>query len=218
MRPTIDTYKHKGQRQRLIESLLAKGITNTTVLEALSNTPRHFFLDSAFEQFAYEERAFTIVANQTISHPYTVAYQTQLLQLSPYQKVLEIGTGSGYQACVLAQLKVNLYTIERQRDLYDINKKFEYLLSFKNITQFYRDGFEGLPTFAPFDRILITAAAPIVPPKLLEQLKPQGCMVIPLGEGTTQCMQRITKQTDGTFVTELFDNFSFVPMLSGKNG
>jgi protein-L-isoaspartate(D-aspartate) O-methyltransferase len=216
MRPTDDTYKHKGLRQKLIDLIKTKGITDEKVLQSIGNLPRHFFLDSAFQELAYEDRAFPIGEGQTISQPYTVAYQTQLLQLAPNQKVLEIGTGSAYQACILASMKVQVFSIERQKKLFDANKEFALLKKYTNLKLFYGDGFEGLPTFGPFDRIIITAAAPVVPPKLIAQLKPNGKLIIPYGEGDTQLMQRITKTITGELLTESFENFSFVPMLTGK--
>lgn len=218
MRATDDSYLHKGLRKKLVEQIKEKGITDEAVLEAIMNVPRHFFLDSAFEKQAYEDRAFPIGEDQTISQPYTVAYQTQLLQLKPFEKVLEVGTGSAYQASVLAELKVKVYSIERQKKLFDANKNFQYLKKYPSLRLFYGDGFEGLPTYAPFDKILITAAAPYVPEKLLEQLKPGGWMVLPLDEGENQRMHRITKQADGSLLEEKFDEFSFVPMLVGKRG
>jgi protein-L-isoaspartate(D-aspartate) O-methyltransferase len=218
MRATEDSYLHKGLRKKLVEQIKEKGITDEAVLAAILNVPRHFFLDSAFEKQAYEDRAFPIGENQTISQPYTVAYQTQLLQLKPFEKVLEVGTGSAYQASVLAELKVKVYSIERQKKLFDANKNFQYLKKYPSLRLFYGDGFEGLPTYAPFDKILITAAAPYVPEKLLEQLKPGGWMVLPLDEGENQRMHRITKQADGSLLEEKFDEFSFVPMLVGKRG
>lgn len=218
MRATEDSYLHKGLRKKLVEQIKEKGITDEAVLEAIMNVPRHFFLDSAFEKQAYEDRAFPIGEDQTISQPYTVAYQTQLLQLKPFEKVLEVGTGSAYQASVLAELKVKVYSIERQKKLFDANKNFQYLKKYPSLRLFYGDGFEGLPTYAPFDKILITAAAPYVPEKLLEQLKPGGWMVLPLDEGENQRMHRITKQADGSLLEEKFDEFSFVPMLVGKRG
>jgi protein-L-isoaspartate(D-aspartate) O-methyltransferase len=166
---------------------------------------------------AYEDRAFPILEKQTISQPYTVAYQSQLLDVKPFMKVLEIGTGSAYQASVLAELGVQVYTIERQKKLFEFNKKFEYLRRYPNIKFFYGDGYEGLPTFAPFDRVLITAAAPDVPMKLIQQMKTGGKMVIPMGSGDIQVMKRITKLESGELQTEVFDQFSFVPMLVGKN-
>lgn len=217
MRRFEDTYRHKGLRKKLIDIIKGKGITDEKVLSSIDNIPRHFFLDSAFDEVAYEDKAFPIAEKQTISQPYTVAYQTQLLQVKPFDKVLEIGTGSAYQACVLAELGAQVYTIERQKKLFEGNKKFEFLKKYPNIKFFYGDGYEGLPTFAPFDRVLITAAAPIIPPKLVEQLKPGGMMVIPVGSGEVQTMKRIIKQEDGSTVEEVYDRFSFVPMLGGKN-
>lgn len=217
MRRFEDTYRHKGLRKKLVDLLRTKGITDENVLRAVNQVPRHFFLDTAFDEIAYEDRAFPIGEGQTISQPYTVAYQTQLLELKPYEKVLEIGTGSAYQACVLAEMQVQVFTIERQKKLFDSNKtQFPFLKSYPNIKFFYGDGFEGLPTFAPFDKIIITAAAPFIPPKLIAQLKTGGKMVIPVDEGALQRMKRLTKQEDGSYTEELYDQFSFVPMLLGK--
>lgn len=218
MRTTEDSYLHKGLRKKLVDQIREKGITDESVLAAIMNVPRHFFLDSAFEKQAYEDRAFPIGEDQTISQPYTVAYQTQLLQVKPFEKILEVGTGSAYQASVLAELKAKVYSIERQKKLFDSNKNFQFLKQYPTLRMFYGDGFEGLPTYAPFDKILITAAAPYVPEKLLEQLKPGGWMVLPLDEGENQRMHRITKQADGSLLEEKFDEFSFVPMLVGKRG
>ena len=218
MRILEDTYQHKGLRKKLIDQLRAKGITSALVLEAMYNVPRHFFLDSAFDKIAYEDRAFPIGQDQTISQPYTVAYQTQLLNVHRSEKILEIGTGSAYQACILAEMGAWVFTIERQRKLYDNNKNFSYKAKYPNIKFFYGDGFEGLPTFAPFNKILITAAAPFVPPKLVEQLKIGGLMVLPVDEDGKQRMLRITKKAGGDYDEEWFDYFSFVPMLKGKNG
>ena len=216
-RPTEDTYRHKGLRKKLVDTVRNKGITDEKVLNAINNIPRHFFLDSAFDELAYEDRAFPIGEGQTISQPYTVAYQTQLLELKPFLKVLEIGTGSAYQATVLAEMGVQVYTIERQKKLFDENKKFDFLKKYHSIKFFYGDGYEGLPTYGPFDRVLITAAAPEIPQKLINQLKPGGMMVIPVGMGEVQRMMRITKLDSGALKEEVFDNFSFVPMLGGKN-
>jgi len=199
-----------------VDTVRRKGITDERVLNALDKVPRHFFLDSAFDELSYEDRAFPIGEGQTISQPYTVAYQTQLLEIKPFLKVLEIGTGSGYQAVVLAEMGAQVYTVERQKKLFDENKTFDYLKKYLSIKCFYGDGYEGLPTFAPFDRVLITAAAPDFPPKLIEQLKPGGMMVLPLGMGEVQRMMRITKLDKGALREEVFDNFSFVPMLGGK--
>ena len=216
MRPTEDTYRHKGLRKKLTEGIRKKGITDERILDAINKIPRHFFLDSAFDDVAYEDRAFPIGEGQTISQPYTVAYQTLLLQVKAFEKILEIGTGSVYQACVLAELGAQVYTIERQKKLFDTNKEFPFLKKYPNIKFFYGDGYDGLPTYAPFDKILITAAAPEIPPKLLEQLKVGGQMVLPLGSGEVQQMKRVTKLERGAIKEEVFDNFSFVPMIEGK--
>lgn len=216
-RPLEDTYRHKGLRKKLVEIVRGKGITDERVLAAIDKIPRHFFLDSAFDEVAYEDRAFPIAEGQTISQPYTVAYQSQLLEVKPFDKVLEIGTGSAYQAVVLAELQAQVYTIERQKKLFDSNKEFAFIRKYPNIKYFYGDGYEGLPTFAPFDKVIITAAAPFIPPKLVEQMKPGGMMVIPEGSGDLQIMKRIIKQPDGSIKEEVYDKFSFVPMLGGKN-
>ena len=217
MRPTEDTYRHKGLRKKLVQGIQAKGISDERVLAAILEIPRHFFLDSAFDEKAYEDIAFPIGEGQTISQPYTVAYQSQLLEIKPFQKVLEIGTGSAYQAVVLAELGAQVYTIERQKKLFEANKSFPWLKKYSSIKFFYGDGYQGLPTYAPFDRVIITAAAPEVPAKLIEQLKPGGIMVIPVGAGDVQLMKRITKLENGTLKEEVFDRFSFVPMLGGRN-
>jgi protein-L-isoaspartate(D-aspartate) O-methyltransferase len=216
MRKFEDTYRHKGLRKKLIDSIKEKGITDDTVLDAMMRIPRHYFLDTALEHIAYQDRAFPIGEGQTISQPYTVAFQTQLLEVRPYDKILEIGTGSAYQAIVLAEMGANVFTIERQRKLFDLNKNFILKSKYPNIKFFYGDGFEGLPTYAPFDKILITAAAPFIPPKLVEQLKTGGKMVIPVDEDGLQKMMRLTKNEDGSLAEETFSNFSFVPMLKGK--
>ena len=217
MRNFEDTYQHKGLRKRLIDLLRTKGITSERTLEAIYNVPRHFFLDSAFDKIAYEDRAFPIAQDQTISQPYTVAYQTQLLDVHNNERVLEIGTGSAYQSCVLAEMGAWVFTIERQRKLFDNNKDFSFKSRYPKIKFFYGDGFEGLPTYAPFNKIIITAAAPYIPQKLIEQLKTGGCMVLPVDEGKNQRMLRLTKKENGDFDKEIFDSFSFVPMLEGKN-
>lgn len=212
-----DTYRHKGLRKKLIDSLRDKGINDERVLAAMNNIPRHFFLDTALDNIAYEDRAFPIAEGQTISQPYTVAYQTQLLQVKPQEKILEIGTGSVYQATVLAEMGAKVFTIERQKALFDKTKQFVLKSKYPGIKFFYGDGFEGLPTFAPFDKVIITAAAPFVPPKLVSQLKPGGIMVVPVDAGEHQQMLRITRKEDGSTSEETFENFSFVPMLVGKN-
>lgn len=216
MRSVEDSYRHKGLRKKLVDIVAGKGIKDEKILAALQKIPRHFFLDSAFDEVAYEDRAFPIAENQTISQPYTVAYQTELLGIKPFDKVLEIGTGSAYQACVLAELGAQVYTIERQKKIFEANKKFDYLKKYPAIKFFYGDGYEGLPTYAPFDKVLITAAAPNVPVKLITQMKVGGVMVLPFGSGDVQVMKRLTKQNDGSVKEEVFDRFSFVPMLGGK--
>ncbi|HVT86210.1 MAG TPA: protein-L-isoaspartate(D-aspartate) O-methyltransferase [Chitinophagaceae bacterium] len=218
MRPTEDTYRHQALRKELIQGIQAKGITNEKILAVMLDVPRHFFMDSAFDKIAYEDKAFPIGEGQTISQPYTVAYQTQLLDVKNFDKVLEIGTGSAYQACVLAEMGAQVFTIERQKKLFDANKTFQFLKKYPSIKFFYGDGYKGLPTFAPFDKIIITAAAPEVPQKLIDQLKPGGMMVLPLGSGEVQRMMRITKLENGALKEEVFDHFSFVPMVEGKKG
>lgn len=217
MRKLEDAYLHKGLRKQLVAQLREKGITDEKVLNAILSIPRHFFLDSAFDKIAYEDRAFPIAANQTISQPYTVAYQTQLLQIKPAEKVLEIGTGSMYQTAVLAAMGAQVFTIERQKQLFDQTKNYLFHDLYGSINFFFGDGFEGQPDFAPFDKILITAAAPKIPEKLWDQLKVNGMMVIPLAESeAVQRMLRLTKKKDGKMKEERFDAFSFVPMLQGK--
>lgn len=217
MGENADTYRHKGLRKKLMEIIREKGITDEGVLAAMMNIPRHFFLDTALDHIAYEDKAFPIAEGQTISQPYTVAFQTQLLEVKPYDKILEIGTGSAYQAAVLAEMGAIVFTIERQKKLFELNKNFTFINKRPNIKIFYGDGFEGLPTYGPFDKIIITAAAPVIPPKLLDQLKPGGKMVLPLDDDGVQKMMRITKKADGSFIEESFSNFSFVPMLKGRN-
>ena len=210
-----DNYRHKGMRQNLVQVLKDKGITDTAVLDAIGSVPRHVFLESMFVEFAYQDKAFPIGSSQTISQPFTVAMQSQLLNVSKGMKVLEIGTGSGYQSCILAHMGAKVFTIERQRNLYMKTKPF--LAEFPyNIKTFLGDGNKGLPTFAPFDRILITAAAPEIPENLVNQLKTGGIMVIPLNDeadASKQIMLRLTKQADGTMLREEFGDCRFVPML-----
>lgn len=212
-----DNFKHKGLRKKLVALLQEKGITDVAVLQAIEKIPRHFFLDTAFESFAYEDRAFPIAAEQTISQPYTVAYQTQLLEIKKFDKVLEIGTGSTYQSCVLAEMGASVHTIERQRSLYEFVEKFFFLKKYPSIKRHFGDGYEGLPTYAPFDKVLVTAAAPFIPPKLIAQLKPNGIAVIPVGDDSGQKMYKIRKDRLGNVQEEVLGDFIFVPMLSGKN-
>ena len=216
-KPKEDTYLHKGLRKQLIETLRSKGIKDERVLDAINAIPRHFFLDLAFERIAYEDRAFPINAGQTISQPYTVAFQTELLEIKKFDKVLEVGTGSSYQSCVLAELGATVFTIERQKELYNETGKFFLLKKYPNIKRFYGDGYEGLPGYAPFDKIIITAGAPYIPEKLVEQLKQGGIMVAPIGKGSGQKMTKITKDASGNIHKEELGDFSFVPMLQGKN-
>jgi protein-L-isoaspartate(D-aspartate) O-methyltransferase len=210
-----DNYKQKGLRAKLIEELRTKGIKDENVLAAMLRVPRHLFLDNAFEEWAYQDNAFPIDCEQTISQPYTVAMQTSLLTVQPKDKILEIGLGSGYQACVLFQMGAKVYSIERHKRLH--NKTAERLrkMGYGAIRTFYGDGFEGLPLLAPFDKILITAAAPEIPMKLWDQLKTGGIMVLPLGEGEHQWMLRLTKNEDGSMRKENFGEYRFVPMLKG---
>ena len=210
-----DNYRHKGMRQNLVQVLKDKGITDSNVLDAIGTVPRHVFLDSMFVEFAYQDKPFPIGSGQTISQPFTVAMQSQLLGVAKGMKVLEIGTGSGYQACILAQIGAKVFTIERQRNLFMKTKQF--LAEFPyNIKTFLGDGYKGLPTYGLFDRILITAAAPEIPQDLVNQLKTNGIMVIPLNNDADtgkQRMLRLTKRTDGTLLREEFGDFRFVPML-----
>lgn len=210
-----DTYRHKGLRRKLVEELRELGIKDEQVLTVIGKIPRHWFIEFSFEDRAYENTPFPIGSGQTISNPYTVAYQTELLQIKPTDKILEIGTGSGYQATVLALMAQNVYSIERHKPLVNTTEKLLQKLNLKNLTCVYGDGFEGLPDKAPFDKIIITAAAPEIPQKLIEQLKVDGLMVIPLGEGDTQQMLRIRKNKDNTIQKEYFEFFTFVPMLKG---
>ncbi len=217
MRTYVDTYRHQGLRKKLVATLREKGISDERVLDAINAIPRHFFLDTAFDDIAYQDRAFPIAQQQTISQPYTVAYQTELLTVRPHEKIMEIGTGSSYQSCVLAEMGARVFTIERQKPLFDYVKTFSFISKYRSIKFFYGDGYEGLPTYAPFDKIIVTAAAPYIPDRLLEQLNIGGKMVIPVGEKGLQRMLRLNKKPDGQIHMEEFDNFSFVPMIGGKN-
>jgi len=207
-----DNHRHKGLRKKLIEELRQKGIADERILEAFYAIPRHFFLDLAFLEKAYTNIAFQIGAGQTISHPYTVAFQTDLLDLQKGEKVLEIGTGSGFQTCILCELGVRVYTIERQKELYLSSKEIINQFGF-HPKQFYGDGYKGLDAYQPFDKILITCGAPEIPAALIQQLKIGGKMVIPVGEGESQLMQRVTKISENEISIEEFGTFRFVPML-----
>ncbi len=210
-----DSFRYKGMRKKLIQELREKGIKDEKILDAFDAVPRHFFLDSAFAEQAYSNMAFQIGSGQTISHPYTVAFQTELLQLKKGEKVMEIGTGSGFQTCILAQLGMKVFSIERHKSLYLKAKSIIQHFKF-NVRLTFGDGFKGLPTFAPFDKIIITCGAPFVPIELVKQLKIGGVMVIPVGEGEKQQMQRITKISETETQVEEFGVFSFVPMLDSK--
>jgi len=203
-------------RRKLVELLAKKGIKDEAVLEAIGMIPRHYFLDGVFEAQAYEDKAFPIGAEQTISQPYTVAYQTVLLEVNRRDTVLEIGTGSGYQACVLAEIGARVFTVERQEKLYHFAKEMFDTLGYPQIRSYLRDGYKGLRELAPFDRILVTAAAPYIPKALLQQLKPGGVLVIPVGD-ESQTMMRIRHVPDKGFVKEELDTFRFVPFLKGIN-
>jgi protein-L-isoaspartate(D-aspartate) O-methyltransferase len=212
----IDNFQHKGLRKRLIESIRSKGIKNEDVLDALGRVPRHLFMDSSFINFSYNDKAFPIAAGQTISQPYTVAFQTELLEVKKHHKVLEVGTGSGYQTAVLLELGARVYTIERQRQLFLDAQKTLGPLNYKPIF-FYGDGYEGLPAFQPYDRILVTAAAPEIPQLLLNQLALGGILVIPEGDRSGQRMVRVVRETEEHFQRSEHGYFSFVPLLRGKN-
>ena len=214
----VDTHRHRGLRQQLVKELKTKGIRDERILDAFMQIPRHFFLEKTFAEWAYKDVAFPIDADQTISQPFTVAMQTSLLNIKKGDKVLEIGTGSGFQASVLYHIGAKVYTIERQKKLFEKTEKFLHDLGFGNVRTLFGDGYEGAPRFAPFDKIIITAGAVEIPKKLIDQLKPNGLMVIPLGdESGVQKMLRITKNEDGSFTRENFGNYRFVPFLKGVN-
>jgi len=212
-----DTYRHQGLRKQLIASIRAKGINDEKVLAAMEKVPRHFFFDSTFLEFAYEDKPFPIGAGQTISQPYTVAFQSELLQVKAGDRILEIGTGSGYQASILAELGARVFTIERQKSLFDKTSRLLRELNYTAIRMFYGDGYKGLPAFAPFDKIIITAAAPEIPQTLLEQLKIPGLMVAPVGAGDSQVMTTIRKKSESEMISREHGLFRFVPMLENKS-
>lgn len=213
---TGDGYVEQGMRRQLVQYLREKGIVDEKVLEAIGKIPRHLFVDSALKELAYKDMALRIAADQTISQPYTVAFQTQMLQIKKGDKVLEIGTGSGYQAAVLQEVGAKVFSIERQKELFDKTKIFLNKLGYTP-KMVYGDGFKGLPGYAPFHKIIITAAAPKVPEDLLNQLAPGGMMSIPYGEGESQKMFLIEKQLDGQLIKTEMGDFKFVPMLQGKS-
>jgi len=210
-----DLPRHRGMRNKLVKLLISKGISDSSVLKAIQKIPRHLFLDSSFEDYAYQDQAFPIAAGQTISQPYTVAYQTELLEVEPGMKVLEIGTGSGYQAAVLHELGTKVYSIERQKKLFDITRQTMLKLGY-HFNMKYGDGFAGMPTYAPFDRIIITCGAPHIPPALVDQLAEGGRMVIPVGQGD-QKMTLVQKLRNGELKISEHGNFRFVPMLGDRN-
>jgi protein-L-isoaspartate(D-aspartate) O-methyltransferase len=212
----VDSYRHQGLRKLLVQNIRQKGIGDQQVLAALEKVPRHFFFDSSFLEYAYEDKPFPIGAGQTISQPFTVAFQSELLQIKKNDKVLEIGTGSGYQACILAEMGAKVFTIERQKTLFDRTSKFLPVVGYPTIKAFFGDGYKGLPAFAPFDKMIVTAAAPYVPDALLEQLKPGGILVIPVGANDVQTMTTYTKNADNTCIKKEFGAFRFVPMLEDK--
>jgi protein-L-isoaspartate(D-aspartate) O-methyltransferase len=211
-----DSFRHQGLRKQLIEHLASKGISNLKVLNAMNKIPRHLFMDNAFVNFSYQDKAFPIGAGQTISQPYTVAFQSQLLEIKPYEKVLEVGTGSGYQAAVLSLLDAEVFTIERQRELFLKTKKFLPTLGY-NCMFVYGDGYKGMPKFAPFDKIIITCGAPFIPEDLVAQLKVGGRMVAPIGDGIIQVMHLIEKISETETRVTTHGEFLFVPMLNDKS-
>ncbi|MCC6459080.1 MAG: protein-L-isoaspartate(D-aspartate) O-methyltransferase [Saprospiraceae bacterium] len=211
-----DTYRHKGLRKRLVDALRHRGIEDEAVLAAINAVPRHFFLDKAFEEHAYEDKPFPIGNEQTISQPYTVAYMTALLKVRRGDRVLEIGTGSGYQAAILAALGARVFTVERQEALYEQARALLSDIGFSSVRCFFRDGTKGLPEYAPYDKIIVTAGAPVVPEDLKNQLAVGGILAIPVGE-EVQYMYRIVRTSAATYQEEMLDAFRFVPFLGGLN-
>ncbi|MCP9199763.1 protein-L-isoaspartate(D-aspartate) O-methyltransferase [Gramella sp. GC03-9] len=211
-----DTYRHQGKRQQLVKTVKKKGITDEKVLAAIGKIPRHLFMDSSFEDHAYQDKAFPIAADQTISQPYTVAFQTELLEVKKGDKVLEIGTGSGYQTAVLCELGAKVYSIERQRELYKKTKLFLSKLGYRPKHLSFGDGYKGLPEYAPFEKIIVTAGAPEVPKDLLGQLKVGGRLVIPVGSNV-QTMTLFIRKSAKEFDKKEFGAFRFVPLLEDKN-
>jgi protein-L-isoaspartate(D-aspartate) O-methyltransferase len=210
-----DSFRHKGLRKKLVEDLLEKGISDSRVLDAINQVPRHFFMESSFIELSYRDKAFPIAAGQTISQPYTVAFQTMLLEVNRHDRILEIGTGSGYQTAILAELGAKVYTIERQRELFLKTQSFLPAMGYK-IHFVYGDGYIGLTAYAPFDKILITAATAEVPEALLAQLKIGGRLVAPVGNDSAQVMTLVIRKTETEYVRSTHGSFIFVPMLHGK--
>ena len=211
-----DTTRHQGKRRQLVNLLKEKGIMNEAVLEAIKKIPRHFFLDSSFEHHAYQDKAFPIGAEQTISQPYTVAFQSELLEIQKGQNVLEIGTGSGYQTAVLCELGAKVYSIERQQELFKRTKLFLAKLGYRPRYLSFGDGYKGLPEYAPFDSIIVTAGAPFVPKPLLAQLKIGGKLIIPVGDDA-QIMTRFIRTSATSFDKKEYGEFRFVPLLENRN-
>ena len=213
-----DTNKHQGLRNLLVKQLTEKGITDKNVLEAIAKIPRHLFIDSSFENFAYQDKAFPIGADQTISQPYTVAFQTELLQVEKEHKILEIGTGSGYQTAVLCLLGAKVYSVERQNELFKKTKNLLSKLTINVIPKLlsFGDGYKGLPDYAPFDSIIVTAGAPLIPQALMSQLKIGGRLVIPVGK-KEQIMTLLVRKNETQFEKTEFGDFKFVPLLENKN-
>jgi protein-L-isoaspartate(D-aspartate) O-methyltransferase len=211
-----DTLRHQGLRKIMVEGIRIKGIKDEKILAAMAKVPRHLFMDSSFIQFAYKDQAFPIGAGQTISQPYTVATQTQLLEVEKYDKILEVGTGSGYQAAILIELGASIYTIERQRELFLKAQSVLPQLGY-NPKFFYGDGYKGLPTYGPFDKIIITAGAPEIPLDLITQLRIGGRMVVPVGPREKQTMYLVVKTSETEYYKESHGTFVFVPMLKGTD-
>lgn len=211
-----DSLKHQGKRNQLVETVASKGVRDKAVLAAIASVPRHLFMDSGFEDHAYQDKAFPIAAGQTISQPYTVAYQTELLQVKPGDKILEIGTGSGYQTAVLLKLRAKVYTVERQLSLYKKTSLFFKKMGYRPKRYIFGDGYKGMPDEAPFDGILVTAGAPRIPKALLSQLKVGGRLVIPVGE-EDQTMMLIIRTSEKEFERRECGTFRFVPLLEDKN-
>ena len=211
-----DLAKHQGLRNQLVSLLEKKGITDRNVLEAIRKIPRHLFLNSSFEDFAYQDKPFPIGAGQTISQPYTVAFQTELLQVKKDDKVLEIGTGSGYQTAVLCTMGAKVYSIERQNELFKTTSLLLPKLHIRPKHLTFGDGYKGLPNYAPFDSIIVTAGAPFIPQPLMAQLKIGGRLVIPVGEDV-QVMTLLIRKNETQFEKHEFGDFRFVPLLEDKN-
>jgi protein-L-isoaspartate(D-aspartate) O-methyltransferase len=209
-----DNFRYKGMRMRLVKEISQKGITDPKVLEAMLRVPRHFFMDSSFIEHAYQDKAFPISAGQTISQPYTVAFQSQLLEINPGEKVLEIGTGSGYQTAILLELGAVVFSVERHRELFYQATAMLEKMGYKPHL-FWGDGYQGKPGYSPFDKILITAGAPFIPDDLKMQLRIGGSIVAPIGSGSTQIMTRLIKESETQFIIEEYGYFSFVPFLRG---